>query len=109
VVVVQFAKDASSTVLKGRVHGYAAIDYRLTARAGQTLDVTLKASNGGTYFNLIEPGAGDVAVFNSSMSADGNRYSGTLAYDGEYTVRVYQMRSAARRGNADTTVTLKVR
>lgn len=109
VVPVHFAKGTSSAMLKDQVKGHEAIDYRLGARAGQTLEVELKASNGSTYFNLIEPGAGDVAIFNSSMAAEGNRYSGRLARDGEYTVRVYQMRNAARRGNANTSLRLSVR
>ena len=34
-------------------------------------------------------------MFNSSMS--GNQYEGTLPENGEYKIRVYMMRSAARR------------
>lgn len=109
VVPVQFAAGTSSATLKGQVRGHEAIDYRLRARAGQTLEVELRASNSSTYFNLIAPDAGDVAVFNSSMAAEGNRYSGVLAQDGEYTVRVYQMRNAARRGNANITLRLGIR
>ncbi|MFZ4286825.1 g-type lysozyme inhibitor [Variovorax sp. HJSM1_2] len=108
VVPVHFAKGASSTSLKGTVKGYESVDYRLSAKSGQTLTVTLKASNTSTYFNLMAPGATTEAIYNSSLDAAGNSYKGELQHDGEYTVRVYQMRNAARRGNAATTLTLAV-
>jgi hypothetical protein len=92
---VQFAKGASSATLKGTLKGYQIIDYKLGARAGQTMNVTLKTSNGANYFNVLPPGSSDVAVFVGSTS--GNDWSGQLAADGEYTIRVYLMRSAARR------------
>jgi hypothetical protein len=59
------------------------------------MSVTLKTSNGANYFNVLPPGSSDVAVFVGSTS--GNDWSGQLAADGEYTIRVYLMRSAARR------------
>ena len=108
VVRVHFAKGATSATLKGVVSGYESVDYKLGVKAGQTLTVTLKASNTSTYFNVLEPGASEEAIFNSSMDAAGNSYKGELKHDGEYTVRVYQMRNAARRGNASTTLTLAV-
>jgi len=46
---VQFAKGASSATLKGTLKGYQTIDYRLGAKAGQTMSVTLKTSNGANY------------------------------------------------------------
>ena len=64
-------------------------------RAGQTMTVGLKTDNAGNYFNVLPPGSRDVAVFVGST--DGNDWSGTLSADGKYTVRVYLMRSAARR------------
>jgi hypothetical protein len=95
---VHFAKGASSATLKGSLKGDKTIDYRLSARAGQTMSVTLKTSNAANYFNVLTPGSGDVAVFVGSTS--GNEWTGQLAADGEYTIRVYLMRSAARRNEA---------
>ena len=43
---VHFAKGASSATLKGSIKGYKIIDYRLRARAGQTMDVKLETSTG---------------------------------------------------------------
>lgn len=92
---LQFAKGASSATVKGTITGDQTIDYKLRARAGQTMNVSLKTSNGANYFNVLPPGSNDVAVFVGSTS--GNEWTGKLEADGEYTVRVYLMRSAARR------------
>jgi hypothetical protein len=97
---VKFAKGASSATIKGSIKGDKIIDYKLGARAGQTMSVTLKASNASTYFNVLPPGSNDVAVFVGSTS--GNQWTGRLEADGEYTVRVYLMRSAARRNEASS-------
>jgi hypothetical protein len=91
-----FAKGASSGTVKGTLTGDRIIDYKLRAKAGQTMSVALKSSNAANYFNVLPPGSKDAAIFVGSTS--GNDWSGQLPADGEYTVRVYLMRSAARRG-----------
>jgi hypothetical protein len=104
---VQFAKGASSATVKGSLKGDRTIDYKLRAKAGQTMSVTLKTSNAANYFNVLPPGSSDVAVFVGSTS--GNEWSGPLEADGEYTIRVYLMRSAARRDEtANYTLTVGV-
>lgn len=95
---LQFAKGASSATVKGTLKGDHTIDYKLRARAGQTMTVSLKGSNAATYFNVLPPGSNDVAIYNSST--EGNDWKGALPSDGEYKVRVYLMRSAARRDEA---------
>jgi hypothetical protein len=90
-----FARGASSATVKGTLVGDQTVDYKLRARAGQQMTVSLETANASTYFNVLPPGSNDVAVFVGSSG--GNRWSGTLEADGEYTVRVYLMRNAARR------------
>ena len=92
---VHFAKGASSTTLEGTLKGDKTIDYKLRARAGQTMTVRLKTDNGSNNFNVLPPGSNDVAIFVGS--SNGNDWSGTLSADGEYTIRAYLMRNAARR------------
>lgn len=92
---VHFAGGASSKLIKGKIQGYHYVDYLVRAGAGQTLSVALKSGNGANHFNLIAPGAGDSAMFVGSMS--GNSFSGMLPADGDYKIRVYLMRNAARR------------
>jgi hypothetical protein len=60
------------------------------------MTVTLTTDNTANYFNLIEPGAGDVAYFVGSNS--GNYFEGELTQSGDQTIRVYLYRNAARRG-----------
>lgn len=92
---VHFTKGASSATLKGTLKGDQIIDYQLGAKAGQVMNVTLKTSNGANYFNVLPPGSQDSAIFIGSTS--GNTWTGTLEADGTYSIRLYLMRSAARR------------
>jgi hypothetical protein len=102
---VRFAKGESSATTKGSIKGDRTIDYKLRAKAGQTMSVSLKTTNGANYFNVLPPGSSDVAVF--AGSTGGNEWKGKLEADGEYTIRVYLMRSAARR-NETANYTLSV-
>jgi len=95
---LQFAKPAWLATVKGSLKGDKTIDYKLRAKAGQTISVTLKTSNDANYFNVLPPGSTGEAIFVGSTS--GNEWTGALPADGEYTVRVYLMRSAARRNEA---------
>ena len=104
-VPVHFKKGGSSATLSGHVAGYNSIDYVLGAKAGQVMSVTLQAKNTATYFNVLPPGSNDEAIFIGSTS--GNEFSGTLSQAGDYKIRVYLMRNAARR-NEKADFTLKV-
>jgi len=96
---VQFAKGKSAATLKGEVRGDESVDYRVGAAAGQTMTVTLKPSNRSTYFNVMAPGE-DSAIFIGST--EGNRFSRKLPRSGDYVVRVYLMRNAARRNETSS-------
>lgn len=102
---VRFRKGASGTTITGKIKGRHSVDYRVQARAGQALTVTFKPSSLSAYFNILPPGSGDVAMFVGSTS--GNHFENILPSDGIYTIRVYLMRSAARR-NESSTYTLAV-
>jgi hypothetical protein len=102
---VQFAKGASSATVQGTIQGDQTVDYTVRARAGQTMTVKLATRNGANYFNVLPPGSNDVAIFVGSSG--GNEWSGKLPADGEYKLRVYLMRSAARR-NETASYTLTV-
>jgi hypothetical protein len=101
---VQFAKGATSAQLRGSIKGNASVDYKIDARAGQTLSVTMKPSNASSYFNINPPGS-EVAMFVGSTS--GSEATVMLPTDGVYVVRVYLMRNAARR-NETSNYTLTV-
>jgi hypothetical protein len=95
---LQFAKGSSSATVRGSLAGDKTVDYKLRAQAGQAMSVTLKTSNAANYFNVLPPDSKDVAIFVGSTS--GNEWTGVLPADGEYAIRVYLMRSAARRHEA---------
>jgi hypothetical protein len=104
---VQFSRGATSAKVTGTITGYQTIDYLVNARRGQDLKVTLSTRHGANYFNVMEPGETDVAIYNSSGAT--NSYEGTLARSGDYRIRVYLMRSAARRNEtANYTLTVGV-
>jgi hypothetical protein len=102
---IQIARGASSATVQGTIKGDQTVDYTVRARAGQTMSVRLETTRGATYFNVLPPGSNDVAIFVGSSG--GNEWSGTLPADGEYKLRVYLMRSAARR-NESASYTLTV-
>lgn len=93
--IVHFKHGESSARIEGRIKGYETVDYVLGASAGQTMNVSMATKHTATYFNILPPGSNDVAIFIGS--SDGNQFEGVLAQSGDYKVRVYMMRSAARR------------
>lgn len=104
---LRFAKGASAATVKGTLKGSQTIDYKVGAKAGQTMTVALKTTSGSNYFNVLPPGSNDVAVFVGST--DGNDWTGKLEADGTYTIRVYLMRNAARRNeSANYTLTVGI-
>jgi hypothetical protein len=92
---VQFKPGATSATIEGTMKGDQDIDYVVGAKQGQSMNVSLATKHGSTYFNLLAPGETNAAFFIGSTS--GNQYEGTLPASGDYRIRVYMMRSAARR------------
>lgn len=103
-VVIQFAKGASSKVIKGSIRGDQGRLYTINIKAGQTLKVKLVTSNSSSYFNITAPGAQEALFIGST---EGNSYSGVVPSSGNYTIDVYLMRNAARR-NETANYTLTV-
>jgi hypothetical protein len=94
---LQFKKGESGATIKGSIKGDQTVDYKLRANAGQKMVVKFKPTNASAYFNVLPPGS-EEAIFIGSTS--GNDFSGNLAASGEYTIRVYLMRNAARRNES---------
>ncbi|QBN20435.1 hypothetical protein [Flavobacterium nackdongense] len=97
---VSFPTGKSSTVINGTIVGEQTIDYTVGANAGQTLKVTLKPTSKSSYFNVLPPGSEGAADFIGQN--EGNTCSLNLTKSGTYKIRVYQMRSSARRGEKAT-------
>lgn len=92
---VQFPKGEIGISIKDHIKGYQIVDYKLRAQAGQYMIAGLKTDNLSNYFNVMAPGETAVAFFIGSV--EGNRFEGELPENGDYTIRVYLMRNAARR------------
>lgn len=93
---VKFATGKSTAVIKGTIVGSNMIDYTVAGTAGKTLKVALKATSSSTYFNILAPGSQDEAIYNSSIN--GNVATQKIENTGEYKIRVYLFRNAARKG-----------
>ena len=94
-VPVHFEAGSSSATVKGQIKGYEALDYVLEASEGQRMNVSMATDNLSSYFNILAPGENEAAIFVGSTS--GNQFEGALPKSGAYKIRVYMMRSAARR------------
>ncbi len=103
---VTFAKGASSATIEGSLKGGADVDYLVRAAAGQTLEVKLQGTNPQNFFNVLPPGSANVAMYVSDRTAE-QSWSGMLPADGDYAIRIYLMRPAARR-NESSKYTLTV-
>jgi hypothetical protein len=105
-VPVAFAAGTSGTTIEGSIVGERIVDYVLGARAGQTMSIDLESSNSAGYFNLMR-GSDPQAIHIGSVS--GNSYSDVLPADANYRIRVYLMRSAARRNETmDYTLSVSI-
>jgi hypothetical protein len=92
---VQFHKGATSATVEDRIKGYESVDYLLGAKKGQLMNVSMATDNAANYFNIIAPGKENEDMFIGSTS--GSQFEGPLPASGDYKIRVYLMRSAARR------------
>jgi hypothetical protein len=92
---VQFQKGKTGATVKGTITGRQIADYRVRGSAGQVLDVTLRWNREAVFFNILPPGEAAAMFIGSS---GGERFSGALPRDGEYTIRVYLMGDAKSSG-----------
>ena len=93
---VHFDKGTNGTTVQGSVKGYDTVNYKLGAKADQSMRVSLESKK--AFINIFEPGKspGDGAMFRGSV--EGSSYVGTLPKSGTYTIQVFLMRNEARRG-----------
>ena len=99
---VRFQGGHSSATLKGRIVGYGTKDYVVGAKAGQVMDLHLLSSNQSAYF-VIYSINGRATDMNETTV-----WSENLSESGDYLIRVFMMRSAARRKGAAANFTLSI-
>lgn len=83
--------------VSGIVRGAEYAEYRVFAQANAMLAVTLGESSGGTYFNILQVDT-DTPLFIGALS--GSHFSGALPAAGEYLIRIYLPRAAARKNQS---------
>ena len=91
---IHFRTGAFSAVVHGSIIGHGIVDYVLSAGKDQYLNASMVTDNDANYFNILAPGENEAVLFNGSVGD--NQYKGILPKKGEYKIRVYLMRSAAR-------------
>ena len=96
--VVKFERGKSSAVITGKITGHESVIYKLNAKDGQYLMVSLRPDNQSADFNIYIPGRnpGDEALFTSATG--GREYLGQLDKTGDHSISVFLNRAAARRG-----------
>src|SRR5262252_1860964 len=99
---IRFERGKSSATVPGHIAGFDAQDYVLDARAGQQMDIRLKASNPETYFVLYSIN-GKATDMNET-----DHYSLETSESGDYVIRVFMMRAAARRKGASSDFALTI-
>jgi hypothetical protein len=91
---VELSRASGAAVVQGQLQGPEIFDYRVRAGAGQTLSVAMSASHVAAQFDLVPP---DIEQASFLGHQSGRRYEGVIPTDGDYTLRVYLARPAARR------------
>jgi hypothetical protein len=102
---VTFPVGSVGTTIRETIEGKETILYRIAGRKGQVLQVTLDSTRGTAFFSVYGPGRGpgDTPIARSdepgAMVPGVNRFQGSLARDGDHTVAITLVRSAANRGD----------
>ena len=99
---VRFAPGKSAATIHGHIAGFDAQDYVVAARSGQQMDIRVKASNPETYFVLYSIN-GKATDMNET-----DHYSLQTTESGDYVIRVFMMRAAARRKGAASDYALTI-
>jgi hypothetical protein len=90
--------------VQGSLNGDRIVDYVLNAGAGQRMVMHMSTSNASADFN-VQPSGAPAAIHNGSIA--GLHYDGLLPSTGDWVIRVYLIRNAARRNEAaDYTLTV---
>ncbi len=95
---IQFPKGKTQTTVTGKITGNESIVYKLNAKDGQFLKVTMETDKESADFNIYIPGRGpgDEALFASAQAS--RSYTGQLYKTGDHSISVFLNRNAARRG-----------
>jgi len=106
---IKFKPGATSAGVGGKVEGYDRKDFSFRAQKGQNVSVKLASANTSVYFNISDSKDG-FALETDPRPLDVRSWNGTLPKDGDYFIRVYLVRAAARREEkADFTLDVSIK
>ena len=100
---VRFAPGTHGASVPGTVRGFAYRDFIVGASGGQTMTLSLDASEPATVLTVFLPNGN-----NLDGAAEMDKFRGELPTSGDYVIRVLMMRSAARRKGSVSNFTLKI-
>jgi len=83
------------TVIDDHIKGRNILDYLVFMNQGQQMNIHMVGNHHSNYFNVLAPHQDGLPLFNGAIH--GNEYKGVAEYSGDYRIRVYLMRNAARR------------
>lgn len=101
---IHIPEGQQSIQVQDLIVGYEAVSYRVHGIIGETLQATLNTSDTQTYFNVYGPGDGPgdqalaISEFTGPQVPAINMVELPLNATGDYTISVYMVRAAARRG-----------
>ncbi len=99
---VTFQKGTSSATLRGLIRGYETKDYLIRAQADQTMTAHLKSANIYTYFIIRLPDGSEITKIGETDWSD------KLSETGDYLIRVFMMRTGARKKGSVSDYTLNI-
>jgi hypothetical protein len=90
---VELAAGAPTRTFSDAIGGFEAVSYAMHLRSGQTLDISLATNNLSNCFDVYTSGA-EKPFFVGGDSGSSHRFRATAS--GEYIIKVYLLRLAAR-------------
>ena len=93
IVEVELPRESGTRTFDDVIGGFESVDYRVSLRRGQVLEVTLDSNNLSGSFDVFEPDA-EKPFFVAEKSGLAHRF--TAAQDGVHVIHVYLLRLAAR-------------
>ncbi len=102
---ITFAPGSSSATLKGDIQGMDRDIYPITAKAGQTMRVSVSNKYKLVLFHIQLPGTTEAYLPGAGPDDDATQWQGVLPASGTYTIIVGAMRGKDTRYSLDVRIT----
>lgn len=102
---VKFAPGANSASLKGEIQGMDRDVYPITAKAGQTMQVTVSNKHKLALFRIQKPGKEEAYLPKAGEDDDATTWKGVLPVNGTYKIIVGAMKGDDTHYTLDVQIT----